>query len=157
MCWVQITDTARILRGCGVGLVATAPIRPLAWELPCAVGAALEKTKKKKKKGKRKIMAQLNVQLPNQFREKLKQDGPHQKKEYSYNSGNSRAFGSSCEEPEKQTKYQNKRFYQFSCYLGNPEDYGRLVPGAMDESKSVFLIIKSQCPKEGSGKRTSKS
>ena len=31
-------------------LVATAPIRPLAWELPYAKGAALEKTKKKKKK-----------------------------------------------------------------------------------------------------------
>ena len=29
-------------------LVATAPIRPLAWEPPYAVGAALEKTKKKK-------------------------------------------------------------------------------------------------------------
>ena len=28
---------------------ATAPIRPLAWETPYAVGAALEKTKKKKK------------------------------------------------------------------------------------------------------------
>jgi len=30
--------------------VATAPIRPLAWEPPYAVGAALEKTKKTKKK-----------------------------------------------------------------------------------------------------------
>jgi len=29
--------------------VATAPIRPLAWEPPYAVGAALEKAKKKKK------------------------------------------------------------------------------------------------------------
>ena len=29
------------------GLVATAPIRPLAWESPYAAGAALEKTKKK--------------------------------------------------------------------------------------------------------------
>ena len=27
--------------------VATAPIRPLAWESPCAVGAALDKGKKK--------------------------------------------------------------------------------------------------------------
>jgi len=26
--------------------VATAPIRPLAWELPCAAGVALENTKK---------------------------------------------------------------------------------------------------------------
>ena len=32
------------------GLVAAAPIRPLAWEPPYAVGAALEKSKKKKKK-----------------------------------------------------------------------------------------------------------
>jgi len=30
--------------------VATAPIRPLAWEPPYAMGASLEKTKKKKKK-----------------------------------------------------------------------------------------------------------
>ena len=33
--------------------VATALIRPLAWELPHAVGAALEKAKKTKKKKKR--------------------------------------------------------------------------------------------------------
>ena len=32
--------------------VATAPIRRLAWELPYATGAALEKTKKKKKEFK---------------------------------------------------------------------------------------------------------
>ena len=32
--------------------VATALIRPLAWEPPYAAGAALEKTKKKKKKKK---------------------------------------------------------------------------------------------------------
>ena len=31
-------------------LMATAPIRPLAWTPPYAVGVALEKTKKKKKK-----------------------------------------------------------------------------------------------------------
>ena len=30
-------------------LVATAPIRPLAWELPYAMSAALEKTKTDKK------------------------------------------------------------------------------------------------------------
>jgi len=30
--------------------VATAPMRPLAWEPPYAAGAALEKTEKKKKK-----------------------------------------------------------------------------------------------------------
>ena len=34
--------------------VATAPIRPLAWEPPYAEGAALEKEKKTKKKKKRK-------------------------------------------------------------------------------------------------------
>ena len=31
-------------------LAATAPISPLAWEPPCAAGAALEKGKKTKKK-----------------------------------------------------------------------------------------------------------
>ena len=54
---------------CGVGLrcvsdpallwlwrrpAATAPIGPLAWEPPCATGAALEKAKREKKKEKRK-------------------------------------------------------------------------------------------------------
>ena len=34
--------------------VATAPIRPLAWESPCASGAALEKAKKTKSKNKKK-------------------------------------------------------------------------------------------------------
>ena len=34
--------------------VATAPIRPLSWEPPYAVGAALEKTKRQKKKKKKK-------------------------------------------------------------------------------------------------------
>ena len=33
-------------------LVATAPIRPLAWEPPCAAGAAQEIAKKDKKKSK---------------------------------------------------------------------------------------------------------
>ena len=33
-------------------LVATAPIRPLAWEPPYAMGAALEKVKRKKKNTK---------------------------------------------------------------------------------------------------------
>ena len=33
--------------------VATTPIRPLAWELPYAAGAALEKTKRQKKKKKK--------------------------------------------------------------------------------------------------------
>ena len=35
-------------------LAAVAPIRPLAWEPPCASGAALKRKKKKKKKKKRK-------------------------------------------------------------------------------------------------------
>ena len=35
-------------------LAATAPIRPLAWELPYAVGAASEKAKRQKKKKKKK-------------------------------------------------------------------------------------------------------
>ena len=48
---------------CGIGcrhgsdpalLVATAPIRPLAWEPPYAAGAALEKAKRQKKKKKKK-------------------------------------------------------------------------------------------------------
>ena len=37
---------AQILHGCGVGQKL---IQLLAWEPPCAAGAALEKTKKKKK------------------------------------------------------------------------------------------------------------
>ena len=39
--------------GSGVGRQPTALIRPLAWEPPYAVAAALEKTKKKKKKKKK--------------------------------------------------------------------------------------------------------
>jgi len=35
-------------------LVATASIRPLAWETPHAVGAALEKAKRQKRKKKKK-------------------------------------------------------------------------------------------------------
>ena len=35
---------------CGDYGVGTALIRPLAWELPCAMGAALRRQKKKKKK-----------------------------------------------------------------------------------------------------------
>ena len=34
--------------------MATAPIRPLAWEPPYTVGAALEKTKRQKKKKEEK-------------------------------------------------------------------------------------------------------
>ena len=46
---------AQILHGCGcgVGPAAVAPIRPLVWELPFAVGAALKKQKKKEKKKKK--------------------------------------------------------------------------------------------------------
>ena len=38
---------------------ATAPIRPLAWELPCAAGVALkgQKTKRKKKENIRNILS----------------------------------------------------------------------------------------------------
>ena len=35
-------------------LAATAPTRPLAWELPCAMGTALEKTESQKKKKKKR-------------------------------------------------------------------------------------------------------
>jgi len=40
-------------------LVATAPIRPLAWEPPYAAGAALEKAKRQKKKIVRTSMCNL--------------------------------------------------------------------------------------------------
>ena len=33
-------------------LAATAPVGPLAWEPPCAMGAALKKTKSQKSRGK---------------------------------------------------------------------------------------------------------
>ena len=36
-------------------LAAIAPIRPLAWELPYASGAAQEKAKREKKKKKKKV------------------------------------------------------------------------------------------------------
>ena len=38
-------------------LVATAPIRPLAWDPPHAEGAVLEKAKRRKKKEKKKEIA----------------------------------------------------------------------------------------------------
>ena len=44
---------AWIWRCCGVGQAAAPPIRPLAWELPCAMGAALKRKGKKKKKRKK--------------------------------------------------------------------------------------------------------
>ena len=43
----------------GLRLVATAPIRPLAWECPYATGAVLKSKKKKKKKIDFKELAQL--------------------------------------------------------------------------------------------------
>ena len=41
---------------------AAAPIRPLAWELPYAAGAALEKEKKKTKKKKKEKKSKLTLQ-----------------------------------------------------------------------------------------------
>ena len=50
--------------------VATAPIRPLAWEPPYAMGAALEKAKRpKKKKKKKKKKDLILVELTLYFRE----------------------------------------------------------------------------------------
>ena len=46
---------------------ATAPIRPLAWEPPCATGVALEKAKKKKKRNRKTNTSgwdQIEQQLP---------------------------------------------------------------------------------------------
>ena len=40
--------------GCGCRLVATAPIQPLAWEVPYAVGAALKKQQQKQQQKKKK-------------------------------------------------------------------------------------------------------
>ena len=47
--WVK--DPALLWLWCR--LVATAPIRPLAWEPPYAIGVALEKAKRQKKKKKK--------------------------------------------------------------------------------------------------------
>ena len=47
--------------------VATAPIRPLAWEPPHAVGAALEKTGRQKKKEKSKKIGCFNGELGTVF------------------------------------------------------------------------------------------
>ena len=45
-----VPDAAQILRccDCGVRPAATAPIQPVAWEPPCAVGTALKSKKKKR-------------------------------------------------------------------------------------------------------------
>ena len=45
--------------------VATAPIRPPAWEPPCDMGVALEKTKKKKKKKKVNLSVEFSGQWQN--------------------------------------------------------------------------------------------
>ena len=41
---------------CGVKQAAAAPFHPLAWELPCATGAALERQKNKIKKDKVRML-----------------------------------------------------------------------------------------------------
>ena len=47
--WCRVADTIWIWHCCGSGVgQATAPIRPLAWEPPCAVGVALKRQKTKK-------------------------------------------------------------------------------------------------------------
>ena len=46
--------------GCGTGWGATAPIQPLAWELPYAAGAALKSKKHLPKKQKRENMNKLS-------------------------------------------------------------------------------------------------
>ena len=46
--------------------VATAPIRPLAWEPPHATGVALEKAKKKKKKKKKEVAISISLSLHKQ-------------------------------------------------------------------------------------------
>ena len=43
--------------------VAIAPIRPLAWELPCAAGAALEKAKRQKKQQQKKKNPETNSRI----------------------------------------------------------------------------------------------
>ena len=44
---VHVEDKALICHCRGVGAAAAAPILPLAWKLPYAVGMALKKTKRK--------------------------------------------------------------------------------------------------------------
>ena len=45
---VYVTDVARIPHCCGCGLAAAAPIWPLTWGLPHAVGVTLKRQKKKR-------------------------------------------------------------------------------------------------------------
>ena len=49
-CRSQICSSDPVLLWLWRRPAATAPLRPLAWEPPCAMGAALEKTKRQKKK-----------------------------------------------------------------------------------------------------------
>ena len=53
-------DTKESDRSSHRGTVAIALIRPLAWELPYVVGAALEKAKRQKKKKKKDRSACFN-------------------------------------------------------------------------------------------------
>ena len=74
--WVK--DLSGVAMSCGIGrrlgsdlvllclwprLVAAALIRPLAWEPPCAAGAALEKAKSQKKEKKRKLLYTLLLRV----------------------------------------------------------------------------------------------
>ena len=60
---------------------ATAPIRPLAWEPPCATGAALEKGKKtKKKKKKQKAKNTPRFQTKKKRKKKKKKERQEHKK-----------------------------------------------------------------------------
>ena len=53
-----VEDTAQIWRWLWLwrGLAAVAPIRPLAWQPPYAVGVALKKDKRQKNKTKQKLI-----------------------------------------------------------------------------------------------------
>ena len=60
----------RIWHGCGCGSrpEGTAPIQPLAWELPYPMGVALKTQKeKKKKKGKKEKQTDLKPQKPRKY------------------------------------------------------------------------------------------
>ena len=50
---MSVTDMARIWR---FAVPATAPIRPLAWELPCALSVKPDKFGPKKTKKKKKVI-----------------------------------------------------------------------------------------------------
>ena len=69
---VYVADVARIPHccSCGVGLAATALIRPPAREPPYAAGAVLEKAKRKKKLHPSPESTQIKVELPSWGRKK---------------------------------------------------------------------------------------